>query len=107
MPKAAWRQKIDGRWWRFVLATRGAVGKEYRKAHPQDKSGDPFDGFCHSAKRTIYICDDLPPDATELVALHEVVHARVWDLDEETVTELAESQHEATRRLRKRQRQNE
>ena len=100
--RAAWRQKIGGRVWRVVFAPRADVVAVYRGIDKDDELPDGLDGFCHLKSRTIYISEGMSEAATVAALLHEVTHARLWDLDEETVVELADAQAEALRLMHKR-----
>ena len=68
------RVSIDGKAWRIKL-----------QRPPARKT---FDGLCVKDDRTIYIHPDaIAHRGIELVC-HEIVHARLFDLDEECVDEI-------------------
>jgi len=49
------------------------------------------EGVCHKPSRTIRIALGYPEDRTLDSVIHEVLHAALWDLDEEAVSETANS----------------
>ena len=68
------RVSIDGKAWRIKLQ--------------RPPAREAFDGLCSKDDRTIYIHPDaIAHRGIELVC-HEVVHARLFDLDEECVEEI-------------------
>lgn len=66
----------------------GIDGKTWRVKIQRPPSRQPYDGLCVKDDRTIYIHPDaISHRGIELVC-HEIVHARLFDLDEECVDEI-------------------
>lgn len=68
------RIKIDGKWWTVRIAR--PPGRE------------TLDGLCDADTRTIYLHPKAIPRRSVELICHEVVHARLFDLDEECVDEI-------------------
>lgn len=63
-------------------------GKPWRIKIQRPPAREAFDGLCVKDDRTIYIHPDaIAHRGIELVC-HEIVHARLFDLDEECVDEI-------------------
>lgn len=67
------RAKIRGKYWKIL-----------RDRLPPDK-----DGLCVRDKRLITVRPSLRGERELDVLIHEMLHACMWDLDEEAVTEMA------------------
>ncbi len=52
----------------------------------RDRRGD-----CDIAKREIRVCESLVGQELVEVLVHEIVHARVWDLDETAVDDIGKA----------------
>lgn len=57
------------------------------------------EGVCHKPSRTIRIALGYSEDRTLDSVIHEVLHAALWDLDEEAVSETANSISQALWKL--------
>jgi hypothetical protein len=62
---------------------------------PRAKVLDRADGSANHRRRVIRIANDLTPDAQVETLLHEIAHARLWDLDEEAIHDLTRAQSSA------------
>lgn len=52
----------------------------------RDRRGD-----CNIQTKTIRVCESLVGQELVEVLVHEIVHARVWDLDETAVSDLGQA----------------
>jgi hypothetical protein len=57
------------------------------------------EGLCHKEERVIRIARGYPEERTMDSIIHEILHAALWDLDEEAVNETANAISAALWRL--------
>lgn len=78
MPKSrrgrAKRVRIDGQWWTIRLQ------------RPPEKG--PYDGLCVKTDRVIYLHPDAVKTRGIELVCHELIHARLFDIDEDAVEEI-------------------
>jgi hypothetical protein len=63
-------------------------GKPWRIKIQRPPARESYDGLCVKDDRTIYIHPDAIAHRGIELACHEIVHARLFDLDEECVDEI-------------------
>lgn len=66
----------------YIGETRWKVSRERLR----DRRGD-----CDIARKVIRVCSSLSGQELVEVLVHEIVHARVWDLDELAVDEIGKA----------------
>lgn len=68
------RVSIDGKAWRIKLQ--------------RPPAREAYDGLCVKDDRTIYLHPDAIADRGIELICHELIHARLFDIDEEAVEEI-------------------
>lgn len=64
----------------------GGTRWKLQRTRLRDRRGD-----CNLDRKTIRVCESLIGQELVEVLVHEIVHARVWDLDEQAVEDIGQS----------------
>lgn len=71
-------------------------GKEWAIKFVQpSRLPDDTEGMCYLHPKKIHVANNLAPERETLQIGHEIIHARLWDLDHAAVYELAEATNTA------------
>jgi hypothetical protein len=73
---------------RIAIKRVSIDGKPWRIKIQRPPAREVYDGLCVKDDRTIYIHPDAIGHRGIELACHEIVHARLFDLDEECVDEI-------------------
>jgi hypothetical protein len=69
------RVALDGKCWRVKLQ------------RPPDR--EPVDGLCVRDDRSVYIHPDAIAHRGKELVIHELLHARFWDIEEDAIAEVS------------------